>query len=65
MTDEDAQDAQGHAKEIPARGIECPECGCRQFRTIYTRQRTRHIQRRRECRHCQKRITTSERIAGR
>jgi transcriptional regulator NrdR family protein len=47
------------------RGITCPRCGCGHFRTIYTRHRNKHIQRRRECRHCQHRITTREQTIGR
>jgi transcriptional regulator NrdR family protein len=47
------------------RGIECPRCGCRHFRVIYTRAVWGgRIVRRRECRHCGRRITTSERMSG-
>lgn len=46
-------------------GIACPKCGCRDFRVIYTRPRDRMIERRRECRHCGRRITTYEkRVLG-
>lgn len=42
-------------------GIECRHCGCRHFRVVYTRPGARRgIVRRRECRHCQTRITTVE-----
>ncbi len=41
-------------------GIACPRCGCRDFRVIYTRPRERRLERRRECRHCGRRITTYE-----
>jgi len=46
------------------RGIECPRCGCRHFRVVYTRPaQGGRIVRRRECRHCGRRITTYERTA--
>ena len=46
-------------------GLECPKCGCRHFRTVKTRPRQgRYIYRRRECRHCGKMVTTTERIVG-
>jgi transcriptional regulator NrdR family protein len=44
-----------------SRGIECRACGCRHFTIIYTRATWGgRIIRRRECRHCGKRLTTSE-----
>ena len=44
------------------RGLECPRCGCRHFHVLYTRPGFGgSIRRRRECRHCAKRITTYER----
>lgn len=47
------------------RGLECPRCGCRHFRVIYTRAAWGgRIVRRRECRHCGRRVTTSERIGA-
>jgi len=47
------------------RGIECPRCGCRHFRVLYTRRAWgSRILRRRECRHCGRRITTYESLAG-
>jgi transcriptional regulator NrdR family protein len=47
------------------RGIECPRCGCRHFRVLYTRRAWGgRILRRRECRHCERRITTYESSAG-
>lgn len=46
-------------------GIACPRCGCRDLRVIYTRhQRGGRIRRRRECRHCGRRITTDEKPLG-
>lgn len=42
------------------RGLECPRCGCRHFRVIYTQPRNGFILRRRECRHCGRRVTTRE-----
>lgn len=42
-------------------GIRCPKCGCGHWRVIYTRPALGGIlRRRRECRHCGRRITTTE-----
>ena len=47
------------------RGIVCPRCGCAHFRVIYTRALWGgRIVRRRECRHCSRRVTTTERATG-
>ena len=47
------------------RGLECRWCGCRHFRVIYTRSAWgRKIMRRRECRHCGRRLTTWEGTSG-
>ena len=46
---------------LPADGLECPGCGCRHFSVVYTRPwRPGRIVRRRECRHCGRRMTTIE-----
>lgn len=52
--------------EEPTRGIRCSQCGCGHFQVVYTRHRTSpdRIERRRECRHCGKRITTWEKVIG-
>ena len=50
-------------KESNDRGIECRDCGCRDLRVIYTRRSIGQIIRRRECRHCGRRMTTREKIA--
>ncbi|MCA9221526.1 MAG: hypothetical protein KDA71_14445 [Planctomycetales bacterium] len=43
------------------RGLTCRQCGCKHFRVIYTRAgRSGKVIRRRECRHCGRRITTLE-----
>ena len=43
------------------RGLECRWCGCKHFYVIYTRKAAgRRLVRRRECRHCGKRMTTIE-----
>lgn len=42
------------------RGLECPNCGCRHFYVVYTRPKVDKIVRRKECRHCGRRITTCE-----
>ena len=53
------------AKPIPtaeSRGLACRYCGCGHFHVIYTRPTWGgRIMRRRECRHCGKRMTTWER----
>lgn len=47
------------------RGILCPKCGCGHFRVIYTRKAARgRLVRRRECRHCGRRVTTTEQLLG-
>ena len=47
------------------RGLECRVCGCRHFRVLYTRAAWgKRVLRRRECRHCGRRVTTYEGIAG-
>lgn len=48
----------------PGAGLECPKCGCRHFRVLYTRPGGKgNIRRRRECRHCGRRLTTVEKPA--
>jgi len=45
------------------KGLECPTCGCRHFEVLYTRATpVGTIRRRRQCRHCGRRVTTSERL---
>lgn len=47
------------------RGLCCRGCGCGHFRVIYTRKATGgKIRRRRECRHCGRRLTTTEKPHG-
>ena len=47
------------------RGLACRHCGCRHFHVLYTRLASRgRIMRRRECRHCGRRVTTYEQAAG-
>jgi len=47
------------------RGLACRNCGCSHFRVIYSRpMREKQIIRRRECRHCGKRMTTLEHELG-
>jgi transcriptional regulator NrdR family protein len=43
------------------RGLECRNCGCKHLRVLYTRRAVGgRLLRRRECRHCGKRLTTWE-----
>ena len=52
-------------KSEEQRGLVCAKCGCGHFRVIYTRASWGgRIIRRRECRHCGKRVTTYERVGG-
>ena len=45
----------------PKRGLECRRCGCAHFRVLYTRRALGgRLLRRRECRHCGRRVTTYE-----
>ena len=45
----------------PGGGLVCEHCGCRHFRVVYTRpHRAGGVLRRRECRHCGRRLTTIE-----
>lgn len=46
-------------------GLECHHCGCKHFRVVYTRPtHGSRIMRRRECRHCGKRMTTWEKTGA-
>jgi transcriptional regulator NrdR family protein len=56
---------QATEKQEERRGIECPRCGCKHFRVLYTRRALGgRILRRRECRHCGRRVTTYEQTLG-
>ena len=47
------------------RGLRCPKCGCGHFCVVYTRSTWGgRIIRRRECRHCGRRMTTLEKPIG-
>lgn len=51
-----------HAKP---KGIVCPTCGCCHFEVVYTRRTpVGTIRRRRQCRHCGRRVTTSEQLGA-
>lgn len=41
-------------------GIECPRCGCRHFEVLKTFRYPKGIRRRKECRHCGRRVNTYE-----
>jgi hypothetical protein len=47
-----------------AAGLVCPRCHCRDFHVIYTRRQENSVMRRRECRHCGRRVTTREKVIG-
>lgn len=53
-----------HATRADDGGLECPKCGCRHFRVIYTNRLPDAIERRRECRNCNYRVFTREKIRG-
>ena len=47
------------------RGIRCRSCGCGHFKVIYTRpRRDGTVMRRKECRHCGRRLVTWEKAVG-
>lgn len=49
--------------ELP-RGLICPKCGCRHFEVVKIVHAVGYLRRRRACRHCGRRVTTSERIVS-
>ncbi|MCC7265893.1 MAG: hypothetical protein IT546_00985 [Caulobacteraceae bacterium] len=48
----------------PPRGLVCPRCECRHFEVVKISHAVGYVRRRRACRHCGHRITTTERIVG-
>ena len=42
------------------RGIQCPKCDCRHFRTVRTTPRDGRIRREKTCRHCGYKVVTVE-----
>lgn len=48
-----------------SRGLECPKCGCCDFRVYYTRDGLNIIKRSRICRNCGKRTISHERFISR
>jgi DNA-directed RNA polymerase subunit RPC12/RpoP len=44
-------------------GIECPRCGCGHFSTGWVRHKNKMVVRRRDCRHCGKKVMTYEQTA--
>jgi transcriptional regulator NrdR family protein len=49
------------AQQRQASGIRCPQCGCCHFYTTHTEPlRDGRIRRRKQCRHCGRRIVTYE-----
>jgi transcriptional regulator NrdR family protein len=52
-------------REKEGYGLECRACGCRHLLVVYTRRGSgNRLVRRRECRHCGRRMTTWEKLAG-
>ena len=53
------------ATKLEERGLRCPACGGGHFHVLYTRRAWgNRIIRRRECRYCGRRMTTTERQTG-
>ena len=48
----------------PKKGLVCPGCGCGHFHVVKVRSANGRIFRRRECRHCGRRLTTVEKVLG-
>lgn len=48
------------SRDPEAKGLECPRCGCRDWRVVKTKPGDGIISRRRECRHCGYRKSTVE-----
>ncbi len=46
------------------KGLECPKCGCKHFEVVYNVRQVKRIVRRKQCRHCGRRVTTVEKIVG-
>lgn len=46
------------------KGIACPNCGAMETRVLWTRKEPDRIRRRRECKICHKRVTTTEISVG-
>jgi len=46
-----------------AQGLTCPHCGCTHHHVLYTRAKGNCILRRKECRHCGRRMFTREVIS--
>lgn len=50
------------ARAEASAGIECPKCGCRDWRVYKSGPKGSVVRRRRECRHCGHRLATIEKI---
>ncbi len=51
------------SEEKAEAGLRCPDCGCGHLPVVYTRPQLKDkILRRRQCRHCGRRITTVEKV---
>ena len=59
------QDAAAPKAGLRPRGLACSHCGCRHLPVVYTRHTLdQRIMRRRQCRHCGKRVTTWEKAGS-
>jgi len=48
----DVASKRSFADSLRERGLECPQCGCRHWLTLFTRHIDKRVRRRRQCRHC-------------
>ncbi|QDV66237.1 hypothetical protein [Crateriforma conspicua] len=62
-TDHDEGTSNARRSGTP-KGFACPRCGCHHFVLLYVRQHVNRTVRRRECRHCGRKVTTTERITS-
>lgn len=51
-------------EQEPPSGVQCPNCGCSHAPVYYTRQRLNKTVRVRQCRNCNRRFSTTERVTG-
>jgi transcriptional regulator NrdR family protein len=64
MRDADGQRRKAELPNTEGPGLCCPGCGCKDLPAVYTRHSGQHRVRVRKCRHCGKRIRTTEKIVA-